>query len=127
FAASNVLSGNVVPCVESGFRPTSCSSNVNSICQTLAAARSTASVAAVISGEMPSPFSTQRRTGDVLGVGIGSCLLAGHSVIANERPGCQFLCENSAARLLAGLRITHHGAVLGRARDRCRVVVCGGF
>src|SRR3954468_24383553 len=66
-AASNAVSGNVVPDAASGCRPTATSSKAKSMCQSLADARNTASVAWVISGPMPSPCMTQRRTGDVLG------------------------------------------------------------
>src|SRR5258707_5315755 len=70
FAAWNALSGNVVPCAVRGFSPTSISSNANSICQSFAAARSTPSVAVVISGPMPSPCMTQKRIGAAFGRGM---------------------------------------------------------
>jgi hypothetical protein len=49
----------------SGFSPTSTWSKASSIPHFAAAARSTSSVAAVISGPMPSPCMTQRRSGEV--------------------------------------------------------------
>ena len=66
FAVSNALSGNVVPCAAERLQPDFDFIEANSICHLRAAARSTSSVAAMISGEMPSPFITQRRMGEVL-------------------------------------------------------------
>jgi len=62
-AASAAASGSVLPCARNAAKPTLTGENDRSSANTRAAAPSTSSVAAVISGPMPSPSMTTMRTG----------------------------------------------------------------
>ena len=62
-AASAAASGSVLPCARNAAKPTVTGENDRSSANARAVASSTLSVAAVISGPMPSPSMTTMRTG----------------------------------------------------------------
>ena len=62
-AAAAAASGSVLPCARKATKPTVTGENDRSSANARAAALSTSSVAAVISGPMPSPSMTTMRTG----------------------------------------------------------------
>ena len=124
FSAAIAVSGKVVPCARSASSPINTGSNERARLKTRAAARRTTTVAAVISGPMPSPSMTTIRIGEIEASVIGSLAAHSCSISAFTRTfggvcGNRGPLTKAIANWISWLRGAGAGAARFQARDTC--------